>query len=139
MSITFEDFIAYLQSLKSDDWRRMATTTWTIKDVVAHLLGWEAGDPEIIRQTWRTKESPWWDTTDDYDDFNKKLIQYYKDYTPEALISEWQTKHREVQDVITEIGESQLKSRMDLFGWLFDDSENSHISHHYRQIRKAVE
>lgn len=54
------DFIAFLKTLKPENWGKMATSKWTVKDVVAHMVGWERGDVEAIKTSWETKEQPWW-------------------------------------------------------------------------------
>ena len=52
------DFISYLKTLKPEDWNKKVTDKWKVKDVVAHLIGWERDDTKIIRSIWETKESP---------------------------------------------------------------------------------
>ena len=126
----------------------MATTKWTVKDVVAHMVGWERGDAETIKQCWETKNQPWWKGVDKSSDdaFNAKWVEFYKDYTPEQLIIEWETWQCKVREIISQIGEQNLKTRMDLFAWLFEgvddnrsDGKSSHYKHHYQQIKEALD
>ncbi len=139
-----ENFIAYLKKLKPEDWRVKISTTWTVKDVVAHMVGWEKGDGEVIKKSWETKKPPWFYLTDDFDEFNKKSVEYYRRYTPAQLIVEWEMWREKVHDEITAIGRAKLQSRPELFRWLFED-ENSehresptHYEHHYQQIKDAL-
>lgn len=132
------DFVSFLKTLKPKDWNIMVTDSWTVKDVVAHMVGWEKGDPEAIRKAWKTKKPPWWMEMDDYDDFNKKNVDFYKDFSPEELIGELEKWQRHNQKEIDRIGEEKLRARPDLFGWLFEEGEGSHYSHHYDQIKKAL-
>lgn len=133
------DFVSYLKILKPEDWNKQVTSQWTVKDVVAHMIGWEKADPDIIRKTWETKEKPWWLKADNYDEFNQKSVEFYKDYTPEQLIAEWERWQQHVEQEIKKIGEDKLRSRPDLFGWLFEVGERSHYQHHLNQINKVVE
>ena len=133
------DFITYLKTLKPEDWQKKVADGRTIKEVIAHMVGWEKHDPGIIRTTWKTKKIPWFYQTDDYEDFNKKNIEYYKDYKPAELIKEWEKWQKKVKEEIDRIGEDKLKPRPDLFGWLFDKSEKSHYNLHYQEIRAVIE
>src|SRR6185369_13130857 len=140
------DFISYLKTLKPEDWNKMATSKWTVKDVVAHMVGWERGDVEAIKTSWETKQQPWWKIKPDDDAFNAKWVAYYKDYTPEQLITEWEMWQNRVGQEIDRIGYKNLQSRPDLFAWLFEGTEDdrgdgteSHYKHHYNQIKKAIE
>ncbi len=135
----YSDFIPSLQTLKPEDWNKKVTDKWTVKDVVAHMVGWEKGDVEVIRMTWKTKKVPWFYETHDYDDFNRNAVEFYKNYTPQELIKEWEKWQNKVQEEINRIGEYKMKTRPDLFGWLFEEGENTHYNYHYRQIKNALE
>lgn len=143
------DFIGFLKTLKPEDWNKKATPNWTVKDVVAHMVGWERGDVEVIRKSWETKTPPWWKNDPNYDEFNKKWVEYYKDYTPEQLIAEWEMWQKKVTEEVDKIGYSKIKTRPDLFDWLIEGDDKkgdkytmtkggSHYEHHYRQIKKAL-
>lgn len=133
------DFISYLKKLRPEDWTIKVTPEWTVKDLVAHMVGWEKYDPQIIRETWKTKESPWWHNEKDYDEYNRKEVKYYKNYTPRRLVKEWEKWQDKVKKEINRIGKHNLKTRLDLFKWLFDESASSHYAHHLRQVKDAVE
>ncbi|HUC02220.1 MAG TPA: maleylpyruvate isomerase N-terminal domain-containing protein [Candidatus Paceibacterota bacterium] len=139
------DFIAYLKTLQPDDWNRMATPKWTVKDVVAHMVGWERGDIEEIERIWKTKAPPWWKANPDYDSFNRKWVEFYKDYTPAELITEWELWQKKMEEEVDKIGYDNLKAHPELFGWLIEDGDQytlsqggSHYRHHYEQVKKVV-
>jgi hypothetical protein len=140
------DFIAYLKTLKPEDWDKKATSKWTVKDVIAHMVGWERGDVETIKNSWETKTVPWWKIKNDDDAFNAEWVAYYKDYTSQQLIAEWEKWQNAVTEQIEKIGYENLQTRPDLFDWLFEgiddtrsDGKESHYMHHYLQIKKVVE
>ena len=116
----------------------MATNDWTIKELVAHLVAWERNDPGIIKESWKTKQKPWFTNNKPEDDdvFNKEGLKYYKKFTPEQLIEEWSFYQKQVRETVEEIGEENLKQYPDIFGWLFDDK---HYNHHYNQIKKILD
>jgi hypothetical protein len=132
------DFIDYLKQLKAEDWNKMATEKWTVKDVVAHMVGWEKDDPETIKKIWKTRQAPWFMKTDDYDNFNQKAVEFYKNYTPSQLIEEFEKWQNVTQKQIDLIGEEKLRAYPELFGWLFDETDNSHCNHHLRQIKNVL-
>ncbi|MEK7117953.1 MAG: hypothetical protein AAB861_04270 [Patescibacteria group bacterium] len=139
------DFISFLKTLKPEDWNKMATKKWNVKDVVAHMIGWEKTDVEAIKTIWETKSAAWWKNIENYNNFNTKEVKYYKNYTPEQLIIEWEMWQSKVQHEIDRIGYENLKSYPDLFDWLLEGMEdsknnetNSHYMHHFQQIKKAI-
>jgi len=133
-----QDFISLLKSLKLEDWKKKVNEERTIKDVVAHMIGWEKEDVKIIRETWKTKETPWFMKTEDYDGFNKKYIEYYKKYTSNQLIEELEKYQKEVQKEIDKIGVDNLQKYSKLFHWLFNESDTSHYAEHLREIKNAI-
>lgn len=134
-------FLSYLKTLKPEDWDLPVSDKWKVGDVVAHMIGWEKIDPEVIRETWQTKKRPWFYETDDFDEFNRKNVEFYRGYTPDQFIAEWEKYRTLVQKEIDIIGEEKLRAQPELFGWLFEqeEKENGHYNIHYRQIRNVVE
>lgn len=132
------NFISYLKTLKPEDWNKKVNDQRTVKDVAAHMVSWEKEDTTIIGLTWKTKKIPWFCETDDYEDFNNKHIEYYKDYAPEQIIKEWRKYQKQVQEEIDSIGEDNLKKYPDLFKWLLEKGEGSHYELHYKEIRDVV-
>ena len=141
------NFIAYLKSLSPEDWNKMATSQWTVKDVVAHMVGWEKRDAEIIPLFWKTKKrEPWMSTRVEWDEFNRKEVERYKSHTPQQLLEEWQMWQRKVKEEIAIIGFDNIKAHPELFNWIIEDPGHytlkeggSHYEHHYEQIKKAIE
>lgn len=133
-----KDFLDHLKKLQPEDWVKQATSKWTVKDIVAHMIGWEKHDPQIIQETWQTKELPWWRSEENYDEFNKKEVEFYKEWKPEALIKELELWQNKVTQEIESVGEGNLRGNIELFGWLFDESETSHYAHHLKQIKQAL-
>ena len=135
------DFISLLRNIKTEDWAKKVNDRWTVRDMVAHMVAWERDDPKIIKESWKTKQKPWFvdNKSSDDDDFNKKALEYYKGYSSERLIEEWTFYQKKVKEVINEIGEDNLKKYPEIFGWLFDNGKDNHYSHHYRQIRNLLD
>ncbi len=131
-------FVDYLKTLRPDDWYKMVTDKWTVKDVVAHMVGWEKEDVKVIPETWQTKQVPWFCKTDDYEEFNNKNIELYKDYTPEQLIAEWEKYQGLVDKEIAKIGLENLKKYPKVFGWLLEEGDGSHYELHYQEIKETV-
>lgn len=139
------NFLEYLKNLNHEDWDKQVTEKWTVKDVVAHMVGWERGDVEEIRRIWETKSPPWWKNNPNYDEFNDKWISFYKNYSPEELIAEWEMWQKKVEEEVDKIGYENIKARTDLFDWLLQDGGEytlneggSHYDHHLKQIKEAL-
>lgn len=144
------DFIAYLNTLKPEDWKKMATPKWTVKDVVAHMVSWEKESCEAVVKAWETKQRPWFMETENYEDFNVQQVEYYAHYTPNQLLQEWKMWQKKIWEEIEQIGYDNVKAHPELFDWLMDGQTKTeesytlneggdHYRHHYEQIKKAVE
>lgn len=144
------EFIEYLKGLNLEDWGVQVTDKWTVKDVVAHMVAWERRDAEVVPIFWETKKKePWMSTRKEWDEFNAKWVEFYKNYTPEELIAEWELWQKKVTEEIDRIGYSNIKLQPDLFDWLLEDGEGSsniftmnengsHYQHHLRQIKEIL-
>ncbi len=143
-------FVEYVKTLKPEDWQRQVTSKWVVKDVVAHMIGWDRGDVDAIQTIWATKQPPAWKLSGwgkpGDDAYNARWVEYYKHYSPEELVLEWEKWQQEVALLMASIGEEHLQSRPDLFDWLFEgvyddrkDTTPGHYKHHYNQIRNVVE
>jgi hypothetical protein len=138
-----KNFIKFLKTLKPEDWKVKINSQWTVKDIVAHMVGWEKGDVKIIPECWKNNTKPWFLETEEFDDFNRESIKYYNSYTPKKLIAEWEKWQKKVKAEIDRIGKKDLQSRRE-FRWLFEDEDKkprkhlSHYEHHYKQIKFAL-
>lgn len=143
-------FIKYLKTLPAEDWEKKVTADWDVKNVVAHMIGWDRGDVDAIKTICETKQPPSWKLSGwgkaDDDAYNAKWIEYYKDYTPTELIIEWEKWQAEVRALVNFYGEENLRARSDLFDWLFEgvednrkDSTPGHYKHHYNQLKQVLE
>ena len=54
------DHLTYLKSLKLEDWSIIVTSKWTVKDVLAHLVGWEREVALSFMDNWKTKALKYW-------------------------------------------------------------------------------
>ena len=132
------DFIDYLKSLEEEDWQKMVTDKWTVKDVVAHLVGWEKVAFNVLeRYSKMGEDEPWMVKTDEYDRFNAGSVEKYKSYTPAELIVEWGRWQKGIDDLIEKIGEEKLRANKKML-WVFDEGESSHYGHHFGEIQKAL-
>lgn len=132
------DLLAYCRTLKPEDWSKSVNGKWTVKDIVAHLVGWEREVALELPKAWSGKKQPWFMADSNYDDFNATSVNYYKNYSPEELLAEWEKWQKAINVQVERIGEENLRQQPD-FGWVFDDGEDGHYGKHYRQIQRAVE
>ena len=102
------------------------------------MVGWEKEVVKELKRIWETGERAWFLEKDDYDEFNKKSVEFYKNYSPEKLISEWEMWQKALAEEIKSIGGENIRKRP-YMKWVFDEGENSHHGHHYEQIKKVIE
>jgi hypothetical protein len=104
-----------------------------------------------MTRIWETKQPPWWKTNPNYEEFNAKWVEFYKDYSPEQLLEEWEMWQEKVGEEVDKIGYlDNIKTRPDLFDWLIEDGignsdtytlieGGTHYQHHFKQIKEAIE
>jgi hypothetical protein len=132
------DIVAFCKNLKPQDWNVQVTKNWTVKDIVSHLVGWEKEVARELPRVWESGQQPWFMSTENYEGFNGETYEYYKDYSPEELISEFQKWENYLDVSIKNIGEENLRKHPHM-DWVFDEGDEPHFEHHIDQIRKALD
>lgn len=133
-----DHFYILLESLNDKEWNIKVDERWTIKDIVAHLVGWEEEVNKQIPEVWKTKKEPWFVKADSYDDFNKASIKKFSKLPPKKLLTKWYKIQNHLLLEIKKIGEDKLKAEPRLFHWVFDEGADSHYFEHYKQIKTAL-
>lgn len=131
------NIVAFFKNLKESDWDVPVTKKWRVKDVLSHLIGWERECARELLKVFETGNEPWFMLADNYDDFNEKIRQEFKDYSPEALISEFEKWRNTLEKNIRMIGEDRVRQRPHM-DWVFDEGGEPHFEHHLNQIKKAL-
>ncbi len=136
------DFIEFLRKIEPEMWGVRATSKWTVKDVVAHMVGWEKESVKTLREFKENgTDNPWFMKKDaDYTEFNDGAVLFYSEYSPEQLLAEWEKLQNELEMLIKNIGEDILRARPDM-EWVFDESKDGHeghYEHHLKQIKEAI-
>lgn len=133
-----KEFLKLLDNLKESEWDTKVDDNWTIKDIIAHLVGWENECVKELEKTWETKKKPWFLTTNSFDGFNEKSVDKYKNYPPKKLLREWKHWQNLLDKKIKDMGKDNLKKEGELFGWVFDEGEGSHYHEHFNQIKESL-
>ena len=132
------EFIDFLASLTEPQWQTKVNADWTVKDVIAHLMGWAYEVAGVLPIVWETGKEPWFCKTSDYDTFNDRNVEKYSDSRPAEVLAEYSKAEEIVQVEIDKIGELRLRAQPAKYGWLFDEGPNGHWMNHLRQIKKAL-
>jgi hypothetical protein len=133
-----DELIKFLTNLSRDKWAAKVNDHWTIKDVVAHLIGWDEEAAKVIPEALVSDKDPWFLNIGNYDEFNKKSVLKYEKLTPNELLNKLQEADNILNKVIEKYGADNLKHRPG-FKWMFEENEESHSIQHLRQIKKALE
>ena len=143
MSESETNIIAFFQGLKPEDWNKEVNPKWTVKDVLSHLVGWEREVVLELSKTVMEGRQPWFMLTEQYDKFNKKIFEEYKNYTPLQLLEEFKKWDCAWEEEIDKIGEEKIRASAHA-SWVFDEignngeDEQSHFEHHIQQIRSVL-
>ena len=130
-------FMDFLASLAESQWQTKVSADWTVKDVIAHLIGWAYEVAGVLPTVWETGEEPWFCKTCDYDEFNDGNVRRYKGLSPKETLAEYIRWEEMVKTQIERIGESRLRES-GKYSWLFDEGPNAHWTNHFRQIKRAI-
>ena len=130
------DVISFFRNLKSEDWEKPVTKLWRVKDVLAHLVGWEREIAQELPRAWENSENPWFVDTDNYDNFNAEIYEEYKDFSPAQLLAELKEWQDALSEEIEKIGEDDLRES-NYSKWIFDEGDE-HSGHHIKQVRFAL-
>jgi len=131
------DVISFFRNLKSEDWEKPVTKLWRVKDVLAHLVGWEREIVQELPRTWENSENPWFVDTDNYDNFNAKIYEEYKDFSPPQLLAELKEWQDALSEEIEKIGEDDIR-QSNYSEWVFNEGREPHFEHHINQVRQAL-
>ncbi len=125
-----KEFENLLNSLTGEQWSIKVNSEWTIKDVVAHLIGWEKEAANSLSKSWKTKKSSWFVQIENSNEFNSKSVKEYKNLNYKQIIKEWIYWQDQLNKIIQEIGESNLRKEK--------ENEKNHYLLHLNQIKKAL-
>ena len=116
-----DDFIALLKTLSPEEWQKPVDESWKVKDIIAHMVGWEEECAKLLLEIWKTKTPPWFAISLEGDDpFNKKSVDKFGRFSNEQLISEWEKWIERGKEEVEKIGEENMRANPDLFGWWFE-------------------
>ncbi|MGE5298224.1 MAG: maleylpyruvate isomerase N-terminal domain-containing protein [Acidobacteriaceae bacterium] len=127
------NIISFFKSLKPEDWAKKTSEKWTVKDVLAHLVGWEREVATTLPKSWETKTEPWFMATGNYQDFNQRVYKEFKDYPPEKLLAELEKWEEILKTEIEKIGADKIRQRPHM-SWVFDEGDEPHFGHHVQQV-----
>ena len=130
------NIIIFFRNLNKSDWGVLATKKWRVKDILSHLVGWEREVSQELVKVFETGNEPWFISINDYTNFNEKIYQEFKNYSPEVLLSELEKWQNELEKNIQKIGEGKIRQHR--WNWVFDEGEDSHFKHHIKQVKEAL-
>ncbi len=133
------ELISYLTNLSIDEWKLKVSDEWSVKDIVSHLIGWNVEASKVLPTVWKTKETPWFLNTDDYEKFNRTYVEAHRQDSPQKVLRDFIESEEKFNQVIQEIGEGNLRKHIDKYDWVFDEGEDSHYLEHLSQIKAAVQ
>ncbi len=131
------DTISFFKNLKPEDWEKPVTELWKVKDVLAHLVGWEREIAQELPKAWENSEDPWFMDTDNFNNFNAEIYEEYKDFSPAQLLAELKEWQNALDEEIERIGEDDIRNS-NYSEWVFDEGREPHFEHHINQVRQAL-
>jgi hypothetical protein len=131
-----ERLLNLFESLSYKEWEIKTDSNYTIKELLAQAVAWEEEFAVCLRDSWQTKEKPWFLKTNKYEEFNKAAIRKYQSYNSKELIERWRFVIKVLDSEIRDIGVGNLRVKQELFNWIFD-LDNSYLKY-LNKIKKAL-
>lgn len=107
--------------------------SWSPKQVVAHISGW---DKEVIRQFGLFQDGLEKAIEHDIDEFNKKSLMERRHLSWEETITELQQAHEQFSQIAKSISSHELSGNEKYRDWV--DVQIEHYKHHTKQLKKWV-
>ncbi|HLV98882.1 MAG TPA: maleylpyruvate isomerase N-terminal domain-containing protein [Ktedonobacterales bacterium] len=106
---------------------------WTLRDVVAHLTGW---DHEATERFWRFLAGPTEETAYNTDEFNARSVAARQHFSYAQAVKEWRSVHRGLEEAIAAVQPEDLEAEGRFAEWLTAISK--HYEEHTAQLQKLV-
>jgi len=105
---------------------------WSIKDVLAHLIGWGEEAARAF-ETWKVGVEPDWSHISDIDDFNNSSVKGRRRQSLAKVSDQLRLIHNGIIDHIKTVPESEFKRRGGIPKWLIT-LMITHVDEHQRRI-----
>jgi len=94
LNTEYNNFQDAIKGLDRDQLERVFYGDWSVKDIVAHMLGWEREMTEALRRIARgEKPTPEGVDYSNSDDWNAKFSMRMKQQLPTTVLAEWGQVH----------------------------------------------
>lgn len=94
--------------------------TWTAKEVIAHLIGWDKVSSDSL-SSFIQGGTPDKVSLDGVDTFNADAVQTYASLSFEETVQEWEKERQRLLDMLTALSDKQLEEKI-TYPWGGEDS-----------------
>ena len=122
-----------LGSLKPKQWEIEVVPKRNVRDIIAHMVGWEK---EAVEQLKKPKDDSYSMGIKDYQKFNDIAVRRYKILSTKELMNEWEKWQKLLDEEIIKSDRETLDKKSQLFDWIIDGKESNHYECHLIQLRK---
>ena len=80
----------FLSRLSDKEWQVKVTDKWNVREVLAHIVGWEKENVKVLSDFLKKGKKDPWHQNEDYEQFNDGEVEFYKNYSSKELLKEWE-------------------------------------------------
>ena len=132
LSILQQEFIKVAQKIDKPQRNRPGVCgTWSPKEVLAHISGW---NKEIIRQFSLFQDGLEKAIEHDIDEFNKNSVKERRHLSWAEIIAELQQTHKQFYQKAQSISSQELSKNEEYKNWV--EVQIEHYKHHKKQLEK---
>jgi hypothetical protein len=131
IDVAYQEWLALIASIPEDDMLVPNTVgTWSGKDVVADVTGWEAETLRYIRELDAGRTAEWQPAEEDgtWDRFNQSNVDPTRDWTLAEVVADFQRVHGELMETAAASPNTPWRSVVRL--------TKLHYEEHYDNLRE---
>ncbi len=92
-----QSILAAVRELPADQAEVVFLGTWCVKDLLAHMIGWDFTNLEAIQEIWSGKAPEFFQYYDkDWRSFNARLVTMYRKEALDLLLEDVEASHRQL-------------------------------------------
>ncbi len=132
LATAFADFLAACDQLDPGLYEQGTIDgQWSLRDVVAHLTGW---DHEATERFWRFLAGPTEPVTYNINEFNARSVAARQHLTYSQAVKELRSVHRGFEEAIAAVQPEDLAEQSGFVEWLTELSK--HYEEHTAQLKR---
>lgn len=133
------EYNTLLKNLTKKQWGIEVSGHRTVKDIIAHMVGWEKEAVMYFRSKAYDSASYSMSFKNYNGKFNNRAVKRYAILFTDELLKEWAKWQKLLAVELKKVDKEKLQGKLQLFDWIVDGNEKNHYSWHLRQLKERLQ